>query len=191
LLLALAGLACLWFFAGRLSMILALATILIYLALYTPLKQISVWCVPIGAISGALPPLIGAVSATGRLEAQGIFLFCVLALWQFPHFFAIAWMYRDDYAKGGFQVLPRNDESGRTTAVIALVGALLLLVICAEYAYLGHASMWFLLVVILPGTLLAGASLDFLLNRSRANARRLFLTSIAYLPVILIATVLL
>ncbi len=188
---ALLGIGLLWMVAGPLPAALAVATLAIYLAIYTPLKTVSVWCVPVGAISGALPPLIGAVSATGRIEWSGVFLFAILALWQFPHFFAIAWMYQDDYAGAGLRVLPAGPRSGRKIGLAALLSSLLLLALIVEVTYAGLMSPWFLAAAIAPGIVLLGMSLDFLADPSRISARRLFLASIAYLPLILTFAVLL
>ncbi len=176
---------------GPLPALLALSTLFLYLCVYTPLKRVSAWCVVLGAISGALPPLIGATCATGRIEPFGILLFLLVALWQFPHFYAIAWMYRDDYERAGFVVLPKGDESGGRTAILAMAGCASLLVLCVESCYLGFFSKWFLVLSLVPGILLMGASLDFFAQRSRHNARRLFLMSVIYLPVMLVAAVIL
>ncbi len=176
---------------GAQPALLAVITLFVYLGIYTPLKRTSAWCVALGAISGALPPLIGATCAAGRIEPFGIFLLLLLALWQLPHFYAIAWMYREEYRDAGFVVLPKRDEFGKRTALLAVLGSAALLALCVESCYLGLLSNWFLALSIVPGILLMGASLDFLAQRSRHNARRLFLMSIIYLPLMLAAAVLL
>jgi heme o synthase len=116
LLLSAAGFADLWYGTNRLTAALGLFTLLSYLLVYTPLKQRSPACTTVGAIPGAMPPLIGYAAAGHGIDAGGLALFLILFVWQFPHFDAIAWMYRDDYARGGIRMLPVIEPEGATTA---------------------------------------------------------------------------
>src|SRR5258705_11223879 len=124
--LAIAGFAELAWFVNLLSGILGMATLASYLFLYTPLKQRSWLSTTVGAFPGAMPPMIGFAAASGTLTAQACVLFAILFLWQFPHFYAIAWMYREDYARAGIRMLPVVEPDGQRTAnQIVLYGMLL------------------------------------------------------------------
>jgi protoheme IX farnesyltransferase len=164
---------------------LALATIGVYLVLYTPLKRKSAWCTYVGAISGALPPVIGW-SAAAPIEAWGGWvLFGALFFWQIPHFLAIAWMYRDEYRGAGFVMLKSDDEDGFVTALQAFGFALALAAVTFIPAWIGKASIVYRGAAVLLNLLFCGSSLVFLLERSRVSARRLFFMSIIFLPVLL------
>ena len=121
------GLLYLAFTVNLLTSLLGLASLVIYLFLYTPLKRVTWLNTAVGAVPGALPPLMGWAAARGDLSPQGWLLFAILALWQLPHFMAIAWMYRDDYARAGFKMLPVLDPDGRRTGRQALIHTLFLL----------------------------------------------------------------
>jgi len=156
-----------------------------YLFLYTPLKRVTWWNTAVGAIPGALPPLMGWTAARGRLGAEGLALFALQAFWQVPHFMAIAWMYRDEYARAGFKMLPVFDPGGHRTARQAVLHAMALLP-------LGFAPYWLHIAgpIYLAGALLLGAgflwtALRFARELTEARARELFLASIIYLPLIL------
>ena len=125
--LAVAGLALLAARSNSLAFGLAAATLVIYLALYTPLKRRSPFATLVGAVPGALPPLIGWAAAHGAVSAGGAALFAIVFLWQIPHFMAIAWLYRDDYEKAGFPMLPVIEPDGRSTGRQAAIYAALLL----------------------------------------------------------------
>ncbi len=132
--LSLAGAVLLWVLLGPVPAAVSLSCTLIYVLLYTPMKVYSPWATLVGAIPGALPPLIGWTAIAGShdfstvLDAGGLSLVAIMTIWQLPHFLAIAWMYRDDYEQGGFRVLPVLDPNGRLTAWTMLItGALLLL----------------------------------------------------------------
>ena len=163
----------------------AFATIVVYLLIYTPMKRRSAWCVIVGAVSGALPPVIGWSATDSREVWLAWVLFGILFCWQMPHFLAIAWMYRDDYREAGFVMLKPGDEDGLATATQALVFALLLAVVTEVPLFVGQASTLYKLGSILLNVLFCGASVVFLVERSRMSARRLFFMSIIYLPLIL------
>lgn len=164
---------------------LAAGTLITYVAVYTPLKRKSAWCVTVGAISGAIPPVIGWAAATGGLGAGAWILFGILFFWQMPHFLALAWMYRDEYAQAGFHMLRRRDIAGIKAATESLVCAVALTVVTLLPAFLGLAHpLYVVAAVACDGWLLACAVL-FLSGRSRSSARRLFMASILYLPLVM------
>lgn len=172
------------------SALLAALTLTIYIGLYTPLKRLTTLNTLIGAIPGALPPVIGYTAASGRLGPMAGILFALLFLWQMPHFLAIAWLYRDDYAEGGFRMLTINDTSGHATGAKSAAYALLLLPISVVPAWWGMVAWWAAAVGFLSSAAYALAALAMARRPSVASAKRLFLVSLAYLPVILLALVL-
>jgi protoheme IX farnesyltransferase len=170
--------------------LLALLTLSAYLFLYTPLKRRTPWCTLAGAFPGAMPVLIGYVAATGKLDSQAWLLYSILFLWQFPHFMAIAWMYREDYARAGYEVLPLGTEKARFMGWQSVLPALALVSVAFAPMALRRANP-----VFVAGTLLL--SLGFLyfaarlaLVRSNQSARRLLLVSILYLPLVFLLVVL-
>ncbi len=181
----LAGPVLLAVLANPLAGVLALAALAIYVWLYTPLKTRTPVNTLVGAVVGALPPLIGWTAACGRIELGAWLLAGILFLWQIPHFLALAWLYRDDYARGGFWMLPRVDATGGLTGCAAVVYALVLLQTTlvptltglTGWLYAGGAA------VLGVGLLLAAVRLER--QRTDAAARRLFLASVVYLPVLL------
>ena len=185
LLLALAGLAILGIFTNVRSTFLAFATIAIYVLVYTPLKRITSLNTLVGAIPGALPPLIGWVAARGTYNLEGCLLFAILWFWQMPHFLAIAWMYRDDYANAGCVMLPGDDPTGAMTARQALLYALCLVLVSLLPALMGFNNVWGFFGALVLGCLFLATAVAFLRSRERQVARNLFLASIAYLPLLL------
>jgi protoheme IX farnesyltransferase len=173
--------------ANLLAASLGVFTLLSYLFLYTPLKQRTPWATLVGAVPGALPPMIGWAAASGRLDLGAWVLFGIVFLWQLPHFMAIAWIYRDDYQRGGFAVLPTRDAGGGRTSV-AMVGPVLLLIALTTAApALGLGG-----VATIAGGLLAGAGflvacLGFWRRRDNGRARAVLLASVLYLPAVLAA----
>jgi protoheme IX farnesyltransferase len=170
--------------------LLALLTLSAYLFLYTPLKRRTPWCTLAGAFPGAMPVLIGYVAATGKLDSQAWLLYSILFFWQFPHFMAIAWMYREDYARAGYEVLPPGTQRARFMGWQSVLPALALVSVAFAPMALRHANP-----VFVTGTLLL--SLGFLyfaarlaLVRSNQSARRLLLVSILYLPLTFLLVVL-
>jgi len=170
--------------------LLALLTLSAYLFLYTPLKRRTPWCTLVGTFPGAMPVLIGYVAATGKLDSEAWQLYAILFLWQFPHFMAIAWMYREDYARAGYEVLPPGTEKERFMGWQSVLPSLALVSVSSAPMALRHANP-----VFVTGTLLL--SLGFLyfaarlaLIRSNQSARRLLLVSILYLPLVFLLVVL-
>lgn len=189
-LLSFAGVIYLTLLCNRLSAALAAATIVIYIFAYTPLKRVSTVNTLVGAIPGALPPMVGWAAATDRLEPGAWSLFAILFFWQLPHFFAIAWMYREDYARAGFEMVSKEDNSGARSASQSVLFCFLLLFISGIPAFLKVVSSTYLLAELVLNGLFIFVAMRFLKTQQVADARRLFLTSIAYLPLLLIALVL-
>jgi protoheme IX farnesyltransferase len=181
------GLAELAWFVNGLAAALSALTLIIYVFAYTPLKRVSEINTLVGAIPGALPPLIGAVAATGRFNVEGLTLFAILLLWQLPHFYAIAWMYKDDYRAAGLLMVSTHDETGSRTGAHAVISALVLLPVSLLPAWIGHAGIFYAVVAAFLSLVFLAAAIRFASHRDRPHARRLFLTSIIYLPLILIA----
>ena len=186
-------LGCFLLFSGAnvLAGTLTAITIVTYILLYTPLKRLTTWNTLIGAIPGALPPLIGWAAATGKIDLLGWVLFAILFLWQMPHFFAIAWTYRKDYAQGGFVMLSNADENGRKVALQSFMFCLALIVSSLLPVLLGHASWIYGIIALAAGIYLLYPAIQFLrLEKRDAAARKLFFASIFYLPALLFPLVL-
>jgi protoheme IX farnesyltransferase len=185
---ALTGVGLLVLFAGVNSVagMLALASWGVYLLLYTPLKPRTTLNTIVGAVSGALPPMIGWSAATGRLDPPAFVLFAILFVWQIPHFLAIAWVYREDYAGGGFRMLPVVDPAGHATFRIVVVYCLVLVPVAYTAALVGLSGWIYLVGSTLLGLVLLAAALRLYRDRTVAAARGLFLTTIAYLPALLL-----
>ena len=164
---------------------LALATWVIYLFIYTPMKRRTCFCITVGAISGAIPPMIGWVAAKPTLDAGAWILFGVLFLWQMPHFMAIAWMYRDEYAQAGFVMLPRNDIGGFNTSIQSLLYTVALFAVTLLPSFLKMTNMVYLGGALVFNALMLLCAVQFLMHRDRSSARRLFFASIIYLPFLL------
>jgi protoheme IX farnesyltransferase len=165
-------------------------TLVFYLFLYTPLKRRTPMCTLVGAFPGAMPVLIGYVAAAGKLDSPAWLLYAILFLWQFPHFMAIAWMYREDYARAGYVVLPQGRERATFMGWQSVLPSLALLSVTVAPLVLRHASP-----AVTAGTLLL--SLSFLhfaarlaVVRSNAAARQLLLASVIYLPSVFVLQVL-
>ena len=184
------GVAYLAFVCNALSAALAAITIIIYIFAYTPLKRVSTFNTALGAVPGALPPMIGWAAARGTLSAGAWMLFAILFFWQLPHFFAIAWMYRDDYARAGFQMISSDDRTGERSASQSVFFCMILFVVAGLPAFLGIATVFYLLAELILGAVFVAVAMRFLKTRARADARRLFITSIIYLPLLLGALVL-
>src|SRR5213592_1512264 len=175
---------------NALSATLAALTIVIYIFGYTPLKRASTANTVVGAIPGAVPPMIGWVAARGAIEAGAWSLFAILLLWQLPHFFAIAWMYRDDYSRAGFRMISSDDRSGERSASQSVFFCILLLVIAGLPAFLRIVTLLYLAIELALGGLFVAVAMRFLQMRTAGAARSLFIASIAYLPLLLGALVL-
>jgi protoheme IX farnesyltransferase len=177
-----AGIALLAALCGPLAAIVALATWASYLFLYTPLKRRTHLATLVGAVPGALPPVIGWAAASGRLEPGAFILFAIVFLWQIPHFLAIAWLYRDDYERGGLQVLPVIDREGVLTGRQAVIHSVALLVVSLAPVAAGLGGTLYLAGAVVLGVALTLAALRFARARDLGAARFLFLASVLYLP---------
>jgi len=184
-----AGLIYLALAVNLLTSALGAVTLVSYLFIYTPLKRVTWLNTAIGAIPGALPPLMGWTAARGELSGEGWALFAILAFWQIPHFFAIAWIYREDYARAGFVMLPNVDTDGRRTGQQTVGHALaLMMASLAPFAFKMAGQVYLAGAIILgAGFLFCAAQFSRRLNL--ASARILFLASILYLPLLLAAMV--
>jgi len=171
---------------GKLSAFFTLLTIASYLGCYTPAKRRSRWSTEIGAVAGAFPPLIGWSAAEGSVSALGWILFGILFFWQIPHFMAIAWTYRKDYTAVNFPMLPVRDESGAKVARWSFVATLLLVAVSLVPAFIGLTSRAYGCAAAVVGVWFLWRAGAFLRTEGRdASARRLFLFSLAYLPLLL------
>jgi protoheme IX farnesyltransferase len=182
--LAVAGLSLLGAAVNPLSGIVALVTLLTYALVYTPLKRRSSFATVIGAIPGALPPVIGWAAARGTLSQGAWVLFAIVFLWQLPHFLAIAWIYRDDYARAGFLMLPVIEPDGRSTGRQAVFYCAALLPVSLAPTLLGLTNTMYFVGALTLGLLFFGLTLKFGRTRAVGDARRLFFASIIYLPLI-------
>lgn len=179
-----AGLAILALGANPLSAIVALATLVIYAVVYTPLKRCSSFATVVGAIPGALPPVIGWAAARDGLSPGAWVLFGIVFLWQLPHFLAIAWMYREDYARAGFPMLPVLEPDGRSTARQAVVYAAALLPLSLAPTLLGMTGVAYFAGALALTALFLALAVRFGMTRAVPDARRLFFGSIVYLPLL-------
>ena len=162
----------------------ALVTLVSYVLVYTPLKTRTWHSTLVGAFPGALPPVIGWAAATGDIGWGAVSLFAMVFLWQMPHFFAIAWMHREDYARAGLPLLPVIEPDGRSTGRQAWLYAVALVVASETPAYVGLAGTPYLVVAAALGVVLIGIAVAFAQTLTHASARRLFLASIIYLPLL-------
>jgi heme o synthase len=178
------GVALLAWRAGLLAALVALTTWVTYLFLYTPLKTRTSLSTIVGAFPGALPPVIGWTAVRGQIEPGAVILFAIMFLWQIPHFLAIAWIYREDYARGGLPMLPVLDPEGRLTGRQAVANSLALLVVSLTPAAAGLAGTWYLAGAVLLGSAFTATAVAAAVTRTIPAARRLFLASLLYLPLL-------
>jgi heme o synthase len=190
-LLALGGSFYLAFFTNALTGLLTFLTALVYLAVYTPLKRVSPVCTFVGAFPGAMPGVLGWTAVRGRLEWGTLILFAILFVWQFPHFFSIAWLYRDDYARGGIRMLPVVEPDGQSTARRILLYSVLLIPVSMLPSFTGMAGRTYLVAAVLLGMGLLGmaarlASVKMPVSSAvaKVRARQLLQSTIVYLPVL-------
>jgi protoheme IX farnesyltransferase len=180
--LSLAGFADLWLGANLLTALLGLFTLVSYLFLYTPMKQRSPHSTTLGAIPGAMPPLIGFAAASGTLNWNAWILYAILFLWQFPHFYAIAWMYRADYAKAGIRMLPVVEPDGESTSRSMLYFSLALLPISMLPKFFAMAGNLYLAGALVLGLMYVYASLRSVFDCTVLRARQVLFASVLYLP---------
>jgi len=183
------GLLWLVFSVNLLTAFLGALTLAIYVFVYTPLKQITELNTWVGAIPGALPPLMGWTAATGELGAGGWSLFAILFFWQLPHFMAIAWLYREEYSQAGFRMLSGRDPEGRRSASSAIRNSIALIFVSIVPFLQGISGRIYLSVALVFGGLFLIQAIRFALLLNAMSARRLFFASIFYLPILLAALV--
>ena len=185
LVLGAAGLMELTWFVNGLAAILSAVTLVVYVFIYTPLKRVSEINTLIGAIPGALPPLIGATGALGHFSVEGWTLFALLGAWQMPHFYAIAWMYKDEYRGAGLRMVSTDDTTGKRTAIHAVISALILLPVSLLPTLIGHSGLFYATVAGILSLAFVVSAIRFARMPDRPHARTMFLVSIIYLPLIL------
>lgn len=169
---------------NKLAAVLAVSTLLSYLFIYTPLKRKTSLCTFLGAFPGAMPTLIGWAGAGARIDRQALFLFAILFLWQFPHFLAIALMYRDDYARAGYCMLPKFDGDSRFTRA-EIFGFTLILVIVTMVPAFGSAGVFYFIAMAGAGTYLLYYVLKLMNSAATVRASRVLHASVLYLPIVL------
>ncbi len=182
--LSVAGFLELWLGANLLSAIIGAFTLASYLFLYTPLKQRTWWSTTVGAIPGAMPPMIGFAAAAGGLTPQSWVLFAILFLWQFPHFYSIAWMYKEDYARAGIRMLPVIEPDCRSTARQIVLYGLALVPASLAPAVFGMSGRLYLAGALVLGLWFLYSGVRVALDRTIDRARGVLLASVLYLPLI-------
>ena len=183
--LALAGAVDLYYSAGSIACLLGVFTSLSYLLAYTPLKKRTVWATFIGAIPGAIPPMIGWTAATGKLGTGAWLLFAILFLWQFPHFHAISWMYREDYARAGILMLPVVDKDGTRTFRQIVLYAASLVVVSLLPAIMGFAGMLYFFGALVTCTGLVQVCLWAASAKTNTRAKWLMHATVLHIPILL------
>jgi protoheme IX farnesyltransferase len=172
------------FLVNPLTALLGLATAAGYLFLYTPLKTRTTLSTAVGAFPGAMPPLMGWVAARGRVDLSAGVLFAILFLWQFPHFLAIAWMYREDYGRAGIRMLPVVEPDGRVTGQQIIAYSLMLIPVSLLPTMLGIAGRIYLVSALILGLAFLAVGVRSALSKSNQHARQLLLASVLYLPLL-------
>lgn len=188
--LATAGCVVLWFGCNPLSAMLCAFTIFSYTHMYTPLKQVTWFSTHLGAIPGAMPPVIGFAAASNTLDYEALALFAIMFIWQLPHFLAIAYLYREDYARAGIPMLPVIETDGRRTFRQIMIGCVLLLIVGALPTWLNMTGYIALIVATGLGLWFFMLSLKLVRTRERDQARKVFYASLVYLPVVLLVMML-
>jgi len=174
---------------GPAAAIVAAITFISYVGVYTPLKPYSVWNTVVGAVPGALPPVIGWCAARETVGIEAVALFLIMFVWQLPHFFAIAWLYRDDYAAGGLRMLPAVDPTGRLTAKAMIGGCLLLLPVTMVPSMVGLTGPFYLAGAIFLSVCFLNCAIQFRKATTRTNARHVLRSSLFYLTGIMLLLV--
>ncbi len=183
----LAGLLLLWISTNPLTTLLSIISLLIYSLIYTPLKRVGPVAVFVGAIPGALPPLLGWTAATGGINYMALIIFGIQFIWQFPHFWAIAWVADDDYKKAGFKLLPSGGRKDIETAYQIMIYTLFLLPISLLPARFGLTGINSAFVAVVCGTLFLAQTFLLIINPTRKSALKIMFGSFIYLPVIQVA----
>lgn len=180
------GVGLLWWQVNTLSAILAATTIILYAIIYTPLKRISWVNTPVGAIPGAIPPMIGWAASENQLGPGAWILFAILFLWQHPHFYAIAWMFKDDYARGGFKMLPVVNPDGRSSFRQSWAACLILIPVSLCPTFIKLSGWLYFVGALLIGVWFLSACVRWRITESLIDARRVLRVSVIYLPLLLL-----
>jgi heme o synthase len=178
------GLSILWIFLNPLSGILGTLALFLYTAIYTPLKRISPFAVFVGAFPGAIPPMLGWVAATGKFGVEPGLLFAVQFIWQFPHFWAIAWKLHDDYSKAGFFLLPSKNGKSKSSAFQIVIYSIFLIPVSITPWFFGITGMYSMMICILAGIWFLMHAIKLYITCSERDATILMFASFVYLPVV-------
>jgi len=184
------GTLMLWLLFGPLTGILGFISLFMYVALYTPLKQYSAWAVFVGAFPGAFPPMLGYVAATGQFGLGPGLLFAMQFMWQFPHFWAIAWVLDEDYRRAGFRLLPSAGGRDRSSAFLILLYTLFVIPVGMLPWVFGFTGMVAMVVAVLAGVVMLVPAWRLFQSRDVRDARKLMFASFIYLPIVQLAYVL-
>jgi len=190
IILVLLGIFVLYFFVNLLTAFLGLLTAFLYVLVYTPLKRLSWFNTSIGAIPGALPPVGGWAAATGQIDLGAGALFLILFIWQHPHFYAIAWMFREDYKRGGFKMLPVIEPDGKKTFAQILIFSLVLIPVSIFPTMLGVSGLIYCAGVIIAGIFVLKISVKLCRTHTIGDAKNLLKATVLYLPILLALIVL-
>lgn len=183
------GAILLWVFVNHTTSIAAFGTMLCYVLLYTPLKRISTLCTTVGAVPGAMPPVLGWLAAGGEFGLEALALFAVFFVWQFPHFLAIGWIYRDDYERAGLKMLPSFSDDGARTGWIALSYALAFVPVSCLPRIAGLAGPGYMSAALVLSLGYLWLTVRFVMDRTNVRARQLMVGSLICLPVLLLCLV--
>jgi protoheme IX farnesyltransferase len=182
--LSLAGFVELWLAVNLLSGLIGVFTLASYLFLYTPMKQRTWWSTTVGAVPGAMPPMIGYAASAGVITPESWVLFAILFLWQFPHFYSIAWMYKEDYARAGIRMLPVVEPDCRSTARQIVLYGIALIPVSLVPGMLGMTGRIYFIGALILGLAYLYSGVRVALDRTLVRARAVLLTSVLYLPLI-------
>lgn len=177
-----AGVAVLWYLVNPLTSLLGAFALLTYALVYTPSKRLTPWCTVIGAVSGAIPPVMGWTAVTSHLGWEALFLFVVQFLWQFPHFWAIAWKYGEEYRQAGFRMVPFNDHTGVLVGRAMLAMSVLLVAISVTPVVVGWRSVFYAAGALLLGWWIVWTTMAFTRQPDGKTATKVMLASLGYLP---------
>jgi protoheme IX farnesyltransferase len=183
------GVMVLWYYCNPIAGILGALALLSYAFIYTPMKRISPISVWVGAIPGALPPMIGVVAATGKLDALAWVMFGIQFLWQFPHYWAIAWVIDEDYQKAGYKMLPSKGGKDRITAAFSLLYAAMLIPMGIVPTYFGWCNNTTLTINVLCGAMMLVQAVVLFIKLDNKAAKGLMFGSFFYLPIVLLALI--
>lgn len=182
-----AGILILWFAFHPLAGILGTLGLFLYVVVYTPMKRMSPWAVFVGAFPGAIPPMLGYVAYTGTFNLEAGILFAIQFMWQFPHFWAIAWKAHDDYAKAGFRLLPSKAGKDQSSAFLILLYSLFLILVSLLPIFFGFAGNYAAIFSLIAGILLLIPSIRLFQNRGEKAATQVMFASFVYIPIVLFA----